>query len=105
MSSGANRQQRADINGNLGHALVDQAPDSRPAVRLRQELARDRRLGYSFDAVFKDEVEWAVAGLGPTEANGWREALLATEAAWCSGYERSTPNVSSLHSGLLIDAA
>lgn len=106
-SSSNERARAAELNRRFGHSLVGQAPDSRPAVRLRKELERDRRLGEPFEAVWCEEVEYVIGchGLTDADADQWRTAFLATVEAWRSAYDRTGTIVSSLHGDLLLDAA
>lgn len=106
-TSSTQREHRNELNYRFGHRLIDMAPDHRPAVRLRQELARDRAAGLTFDQVWLDDVDYVIdtyrrrGRLSATDADQWRTAFLATESAWRSAYNRTEPYVSSLQVDLL----
>jgi hypothetical protein len=87
-----------------GWSLVDNSPDSRPAVRLRLELERDRYQGFAFDQVWADEVDWALDpdfGLSERDIEQWRRAFAFSESAFRAAYDRTETDVSSLQADLL----
>jgi hypothetical protein len=98
-------EQAAHKEACYGWRMVDKSPDSRPAVRLRLELERDRQQGFSFDAVFADEVDWALDAafhLSGNDVESWRVAFAATADAWRAAYDRTEPSsVFSLADDLL----
>jgi hypothetical protein len=67
---------------------IDSGPDHRIAVRLRCELAHDRRYGVPFDVCWAAHVELAVRGLKYRERVEWQAAFEATKHAWRAAYER-----------------
>lgn len=84
------QRYRAAHGPETGAREVKQAPDSRPAVRLRLLLARARseHVDVDFEVAFEAAMPLAVQGLTKAEAGLWRDALRATEAAWRAGWER-----------------
>jgi hypothetical protein len=86
-----------------GHREVEEAPDRRPAVRLRQQLVRHRRAGLPFDEAWPAAVEAVVSEMGDRRIRwGWRAAFEETRWAWESGYDRR--DVTAV-TGDLLDAA
>jgi hypothetical protein len=97
-------EQAAHKEACYGWSMVDKSPDSRPAVRLRKELERDRYQGFTFDQVWADEVDWALDpafGLSARDMEQWRRAFAFSAAAWRSAYDRTETDVSSLRADLL----
>jgi hypothetical protein len=97
------KKQAAAKDACYGWRMVDNSPDSRPAVRLRLELERDRQQGFTFDAVFADEIDWALDGFGLSgrDIESWRVAFRATEDAWRAAYDRTGPAAFDLRLELL----
>ena len=68
--------------------IVDAAPDPRPAIRLRQALARDRELGRTFDEVWDKDLVLALRGV--QGGDEWHAIFWQTRAAWQAEYERNS---------------
>lgn len=68
------------------NAMVDAAPDRKPAVKLREELQRLRESGRSWSSAWPAAMRVAVADLSPSEAVSWRRAFNATKGAWQGSY-------------------
>lgn len=64
------------------------SPDSRPAIRLRVELNRDRRLGVPWPDAWSDDVWLAVSGFDRAERLAWLEVFDATAEMWRRAYLR-----------------
>lgn len=105
MTSSVERQGRANRNVAYGHRLVDEAPDHRPAVRLRLELERDRALGLAFDDVFDDEVDYclAEASMPRAQRDGWRIAFWSQREIWRAAYDGTGDTITRLRVGLLAE--
>jgi hypothetical protein len=86
-------QRQAAADSAYGHGKVNGAPDHRPAVRLRAQLARARRLGLPWsDDLFRDEahaVLETMTGVGHQESRReWATAFVHTREVWNLAYER-----------------
>lgn len=65
---------------------LEAAPDPRPAIRLRESLARHREHGMPFEAAFRAGLYVALRGLPVKQRGGWRIAFEETEDAWRDAY-------------------
>jgi hypothetical protein len=101
LSSSTERDKLYNLRENLGHRLVELSPDRRAAVRLRCELARDRRENFDFDAVFDDECYYATAGLDRAERETWTQVFNEQRDIWRDAYYRSVPSVCALSETLI----
>ncbi len=70
------------------NALVDSAPDPRPAIALREELRRQRDRDRPWQSAWPVAVSVALRGLPPTEAVSWRIVFSSTRAHWHANYQR-----------------
>lgn len=78
------RQRPNSLQGVNRH--IDTVPDSRPPVRLRVELQRQRDAGKPFRAAWPPALRAALRGLTPREAAEWRAVFNATRPAWQGHY-------------------
>jgi hypothetical protein len=76
--------------------IVDQAPDRRPAVRLRAALTERRRQQKAFDAVWAEAVELALRNLAPTTKASWASAFADTKIDWRASYIGRTDGSNAL---------
>ena len=65
---------------------VDEAPDRKPAVTLREELERRRCEGRPWSSAWPLSVSAAVRAQPPVEAASWRRAFNDTKGAWHGSY-------------------
>jgi hypothetical protein len=82
--------------------LIEQAPDSRPAVRVRAQLERDRLAGLPWNRRrFVAVVRAAVTD--DLDGYEWKVVLLDQIPAWRRGYTRTGPEILSLAPSLFDD--
>jgi hypothetical protein len=64
--------------------------DSRPAVRMRLALARDRRDGLTWSSKrYAELVRAALSGTAGREREDWLEVLRGQEKLWSRAYNRT----------------
>lgn len=79
------RRQLYDHGNDLGFAAVREAPDRRPAVRLRGALERLRGAGLPFDRAWAAACRYALPGGDDEE---WRTAFAWSRPYWEAAYLR-----------------
>lgn len=96
-SSSTVRELHAELSEDLGWRFIDYGNDPRPAVRLRRELERDRRMGLAFDDVWLEDIALVTASISDTrDSAAWKRAFLWSENAWRLAYEQAVTQVCEL---------
>ena len=81
------RKLRSENGFDLGLMLVDKAPDHRPAVRLRCELARCRERGLEWSEAWAQAIGHALRSIAKEqERESWLKAFRATSPNWRAAY-------------------